>query len=84
MSYEKMIDENPHLLAYEEVVVVQYYKALEWADPEVAAQPTVAASVINNLLVTSAPPSALTQHRDVFPLLWPIYMARKQREQPPR
>ena len=84
MSYKKMIKQNPHLLdGRDEETVKAYYEALEWADPEVAAQPTMAASIVNNMLTTSDPAKAMQPHRDIFTTLWPIYVARKQREPRP-
>lgn len=65
-AFKNMMRENPHLNAEsrDPVLVQRYFNTLHNLNPQLASDPTVAASFVNNMVMTGTNPS--TPHRDVY------------------
>lgn len=63
-AYKGMLNENPHLLDRDQVLVQKYFNTLHNLNPTLATDPTVAASFVNNMVMTGTNPSA--PHRDIY------------------
>lgn len=65
-AFKSMLDQNPQLNTHNQATVQKYYNTLHHVNPQLAADPTIAASYVMNLLNTSDPETAAVPHRDVF------------------
>lgn len=63
-AFKGMLSENPHLQAHDQVVVQRYFNTLHNLNPQLANDPTVAASFVNNLVMTGTNPAM--PHRDLY------------------
>lgn len=54
-AYKRMMQENPHLHDRDAVVVQRYFNTLHGLNPELASDPTVAASFVNNMAAMNNP-----------------------------
>lgn len=62
-AYKGMLGENPHLQDKDQVLVQKYFNTLHNLNPGLANDPTVAASFVNNMVMTNNP---ATPHRDIY------------------
>jgi len=62
-AYKGMLSDNPHLQDKDQVLVQKYFNTLHNLDPVLATDPTVAASFVNNMVMTNNP---ATPHRDIY------------------
>lgn len=63
-AFKAMVTENPHLNSHNQVLVQRYFNTLHTLNPQFADDPTVAASFVNNAIVTNTNPA--TPHRDIY------------------
>lgn len=63
-AFKTMVAENPHLQDRDPVLVQRYFNTLHNLNPQLAHDPTVAASFVNNMVMTGTNPSM--PHRDIF------------------
>lgn len=63
-AFKTMIGENPHLHDRDPVLVQRYFNTLHNLNPQLAQDPTVAASFVNNMVMTGTNPA--TPHRDIY------------------
>lgn len=62
--FKTMLNQNPHLRDRDPVLVQRYFNTLHNMNPDMAKDPTVAASFVNNMAMTGNDPR--TPHRDLF------------------
>lgn len=62
-AYKSMMVENPHLQDRDPTLVQKYFNTLHNLNPTLATDPTVAASFVNNMVMTNNP---ATPHRDIY------------------
>ncbi len=63
-AFKTMLTENPHLHDRDQILVQRYFNTLHNLNPQFAQDPTVAASFVNNMVMTGTNPSM--PHRDIF------------------
>lgn len=63
-AFKTMVGENPHLHDRDPVLVQRYFNTLYTLNPQLAHDPTVAASFVNNMVMTGTNPAM--PHRDIY------------------
>lgn len=74
-AFKSMMDENPHLARHDATDVQRYFNTLHRLNPELAGDPTVAASFVNNMASLNRPdmphPALFEQARQLSALRKP-------------
>lgn len=63
-AFKTMVGENPHLHDRDPILVQRYFNTLHNLNPQLAHDPTVAASFVNNMVMTGTNPAM--PHRDIY------------------